>query len=896
MFADNRNQAIDGLRGIVALIIALFHFETYAPLFQEPIFETGYLGVEFFFVLSGFLLIKGYEAKDFSVKQKFKKKVLHLYPSYLISILALIMLYACLWFQGDVYAWANSNFEHVTGLITELLAVQALGIMGFHYINYPAYYVSALLISSLIILILIKVLKRKYCYFSLACSISLYLWLFLYNPYMWPESYMQGNIPTTMVRALAGMMLGTFIYHVFLNTKERFAHLSFASATLAEVFLLFFFLSMLLFREASRWNFLIFIPIIGILFLFFSNQGIVSKILSSKPFLFLGRISYPFYLFQSFSSNFVLNVLGSASPLIKTAAYLFLNLAISSLIWLFIERKFVLIFLKQKILHSIVFLGVIFFSFSILYSYGNTPHVDAAPDEIIITAKGEHDEAAEGEEIWLLGVSIDNVFYPAEDLFDTGWLLNNGAIGWKKYDRPIGMENIPQQIRGHIPSGNSRELIFEANRWRGLAQIEFLGESSEVNCFLSQDHGELSVGLKANLALPDTEVRQITVLKFILIVVLLLFIAHVYLHKCPHSMQAMTYAQEKRDPWINVLILFCLFALIMQNATSEGYTANYTEPIRWYGYLYINSFTAFAAPILFMLVGIFLIENHSHFLQNTISRFKKIYLLLIVWSLVYIATRKWVSHEELSFIQQAIKIFSEPQYAHLWFIYTLFGVALLSPILSHIYYHARNGLWFYFICIFGILPILLSTIELVTGFHVNIPFLHVFFPEAFLLVLGKRISESKRSIFKKWYLWAATALGGYCMIVVMTYYHSLAENVPERAYFSNYGTLPSFIYYVSIFCLFYSLKKSIQQIPQSCYRKIWAASEVWATAYCIHMLIYLLLDKVPLWRLPAFSHTSLSLGVSVITAICCFSLSVLAALVIRKLKVKILPLCIKLLS
>ena len=171
MFADNRNQAIDGLRGIVALIIALFHFETYVPLFQEPIFETGYLGVEFFFVLSGFLLIKGYEAKDFSVKQKFKKKVLHLYPSYLISILALIMLYACLWFQGDVYAWANSNFGHVTGLITELLAVQALGIMGFHYINYPAYYVSALLISSLIILILIKVLTRKYCYLSLGYSI-----------------------------------------------------------------------------------------------------------------------------------------------------------------------------------------------------------------------------------------------------------------------------------------------------------------------------------------------------------------------------------------------------------------------------------------------------------------------------------------------------------------------------------------------------------------------------------------------------------------------------------------------------------------------------------------------------------------------------------------------------
>ena len=52
-----RYEVLDGLRGVAAIMVIFFHiFETYSkgPAFQ--IINHGYLAVDFFFVLSGFVI------------------------------------------------------------------------------------------------------------------------------------------------------------------------------------------------------------------------------------------------------------------------------------------------------------------------------------------------------------------------------------------------------------------------------------------------------------------------------------------------------------------------------------------------------------------------------------------------------------------------------------------------------------------------------------------------------------------------------------------------------------------------------------------------------------------------------------------------------------------------
>ena len=78
-----RYEILDGLRGVAALMVVIFHcFETYVPNFGTQIVNHGYLAVDFFFVLSGFVI--GYAYDDRWDKMTtwgfFKRRLTRLHP------------------------------------------------------------------------------------------------------------------------------------------------------------------------------------------------------------------------------------------------------------------------------------------------------------------------------------------------------------------------------------------------------------------------------------------------------------------------------------------------------------------------------------------------------------------------------------------------------------------------------------------------------------------------------------------------------------------------------------------------------------------------------------------------------------------------------------------------
>lgn len=55
-------EILDGLRGVAALLVVLFHFfEAHASRPAEQLINHGYLAVDFFFVLSGFVIGYAYD-------------------------------------------------------------------------------------------------------------------------------------------------------------------------------------------------------------------------------------------------------------------------------------------------------------------------------------------------------------------------------------------------------------------------------------------------------------------------------------------------------------------------------------------------------------------------------------------------------------------------------------------------------------------------------------------------------------------------------------------------------------------------------------------------------------------------------------------------------------------
>ncbi len=78
-----RYEILDGLRGVAAMIVVGFHlFETYSAGPDYQILNHGYLAVDFFFVLSGFVIGYAYDDRwdKMSTWSFFKRRLIRLHP------------------------------------------------------------------------------------------------------------------------------------------------------------------------------------------------------------------------------------------------------------------------------------------------------------------------------------------------------------------------------------------------------------------------------------------------------------------------------------------------------------------------------------------------------------------------------------------------------------------------------------------------------------------------------------------------------------------------------------------------------------------------------------------------------------------------------------------------
>ena len=91
---------LDGLRGVAAIMVVWFHiFEAYATSHLDQKINHGYLAVDFFFILSGFVIGYAYDDrwKTMTVKDFIKRRVIRLHPMVVMgAVIGAVMFY----FQG----------------------------------------------------------------------------------------------------------------------------------------------------------------------------------------------------------------------------------------------------------------------------------------------------------------------------------------------------------------------------------------------------------------------------------------------------------------------------------------------------------------------------------------------------------------------------------------------------------------------------------------------------------------------------------------------------------------------------------------------------------------------------------------------------------------------------
>ena len=222
-----RLKHIDGLKLIFCFAVVLYHY--YIVLCQcdinqcfrlipDKVYSYGYLGVEFFFVVSGLLISYTYKEKlvngEISVGHFCKRRFISLYPMFAISNLL------CMAITIMDSGYQKSELTKSTASVYNAICVFSMNGMGtFHDHNFnfnsSLWFVNVLLICYVIYSFLSSRAKNKGQYVICMGIMVLVGWFCIVDSPGLPFLYYENG------RAYVGFFVGCLLYELQLNLSEK---------------------------------------------------------------------------------------------------------------------------------------------------------------------------------------------------------------------------------------------------------------------------------------------------------------------------------------------------------------------------------------------------------------------------------------------------------------------------------------------------------------------------------------------------------------------------------------------------------------------------------------------------------------------------------------------------
>jgi peptidoglycan/LPS O-acetylase OafA/YrhL len=159
-----RLDQLDSLRGVCAVMVVLFHLQFIGVGFNIPVVSNGYLFVDFFFVLSGFIMYFNYGklAGLSAVSHFLGLRFFRIYPMHLFMLLA-FLAYGYLQWIARIVQHSRSAVPPIDndwlGVFLNVTLVNGLGIRPPAF-NIPSWSISAEFWTYLIFAVVVAVMGR----------------------------------------------------------------------------------------------------------------------------------------------------------------------------------------------------------------------------------------------------------------------------------------------------------------------------------------------------------------------------------------------------------------------------------------------------------------------------------------------------------------------------------------------------------------------------------------------------------------------------------------------------------------------------------------------------------------------------------------------------------------
>jgi peptidoglycan/LPS O-acetylase OafA/YrhL len=292
--------ALTPLRGVAALWVVVFHVQSelnwldVPPLLAEErsgLIGRGYLWVDFFFLLSGFIMnhVYGEELSrgvtGAAGKRYLLSRLARVYPIHLVMLAAHVAFYGLILVCAPAFAEELQGVHVWKQLPANIVLLQSV-LPDYVGWNYPSWSISAEWWTYILALPFFALLRgRSWGWTTFVVLASVWMLVAAVGS----NAYLNLNVtpPLMLVRCVAEFFLGMALYRVFVR-RYAFAQRDSAAVLAAAAVLLLFHFPV---------NDLAIVPAFALLLLTTaSNAHRVSQLLRLRVFEFLGEISFSIYM------------------------------------------------------------------------------------------------------------------------------------------------------------------------------------------------------------------------------------------------------------------------------------------------------------------------------------------------------------------------------------------------------------------------------------------------------------------------------------------------------------------------------------------------------------------------------------------------------------------------
>jgi len=293
-----RLVVLDSLRGLCALMVALMHINSISHISESTLVRQSWLFVDFFFVLSGFVIAHGYLGKienpaallEFVIRRFGRVWPLH------AAILLLFVLSECLKLGLSHVGGFPIHEPAFTGRYTldalgaNLLLVHALGFYDLETWNGPSWSISVEFWTYLVFAATCLLARRRIVSLSLGVIALSILVVCLWSP-----AYLGTGVDLSIVRCLYGFFVGVLVALAFRALSRRGFALPMPTALEASCVAL---VALFLLGCDASDGLTMLGPILfaGVVLVFAFQSGGISGLLLRRRFTWLGERSYAIYM------------------------------------------------------------------------------------------------------------------------------------------------------------------------------------------------------------------------------------------------------------------------------------------------------------------------------------------------------------------------------------------------------------------------------------------------------------------------------------------------------------------------------------------------------------------------------------------------------------------------